>query len=138
MTNLSPDTLVYMPGGRAPVWVQGPVQFVLAMRILGFRGAFCWIVRSAELIERVGWRTVMVRGERPRQGSGMAETVTVTMRVAFSVWPPAPGLVTVTVMAAVPGATPVTVAVEPMPLTVAILVALEAYEMEKLEAGSDS
>jgi len=25
---------------------------------------------SAELMERVGWRTVRVRGERPRQGSG--------------------------------------------------------------------
>jgi len=42
MTNLLPDALVYMPGGRAPVWVQGPVQFVSAMRILGFRVAFCY------------------------------------------------------------------------------------------------
>jgi len=64
--------------------------------------------------------------------------VTVTAMSAVSVWPPAPGLVTVTVIVAVPGATPVTVAVRPAPLTVAMFVALEAYEMEKSVAGAQS
>ena len=61
---MSSDTLVYMPGGRAPVWVQGSVQCVLVIWMLGVRVAFCLISSVYEVVESVGRLrvTVKVRG----------------------------------------------------------------------------
>jgi len=42
MAKASADVVENMPGGRAPVVAKGSVQFVPAMRILGFRVAFCY------------------------------------------------------------------------------------------------
>jgi len=72
---------------------------------------------------------VMVRGWRPSQGpGGLVPAWTVTVMESVRVGSLA--LVAVTVMVAVPGATALTVAVSPEPLTVATLVLLELHAKE--------